>query len=61
MITEREAAKSEDRLSTACRAMGLLSPRAVAREYHVPAEHPWRKPLNWTFLPRENADISTLR
>ena len=27
MITEREAAKSEDRLSTACRATELLSPR----------------------------------
>ena len=30
-------------------------------QYHVPAEHPWRKPWNRTFLYGEKPDISTLR
>src|SRR3982074_138411 len=30
-------------------------------KYHVPAEHPWRKPWNRTFLSCEKPDISTLR
>jgi transposase len=30
-------------------------------KYHVPAEHPWRKPWKRTFLLCEKPDISTLR
>ena len=30
-------------------------------KYHVPAEHPWRKPWKRTFLSCEKPDISTLR
>ena len=30
-------------------------------KYHVPAEHPWRKPWKRTFLPGGKPDISTLR
>src|SRR5450432_1259493 len=30
-------------------------------KYHVPAEHPWRRPWNRTFLLCEKPDISTLR
>jgi transposase len=30
-------------------------------KYHVPANHPWRKPWKRTFLSGENPDISTLR
>jgi hypothetical protein len=30
-------------------------------KYHVPAEHPWRRPWNRTFLPCEKPDIYTLR
>ncbi len=30
-------------------------------KYHVPAEHPWRKPWKRTFLSCTNPDISTLR
>src|SRR5271155_531797 len=30
-------------------------------KYHVPANHPWRKPWNRTFLSGKNPDISTLR
>ena len=30
-------------------------------QYHVPAEHPWRKPWKRTFLSCEKPDISTLR
>src|SRR5271169_902263 len=30
-------------------------------KYHVPADHPWRKPWKRTFLSGENPDISTLR
>ena len=30
-------------------------------KYHVPQEHPWRRPWKRTFLSGENPDISTLR
>src|SRR5467141_283076 len=30
-------------------------------KYHVPADHPWRRPWKRTFLSGENPDISTLR
>jgi hypothetical protein len=30
-------------------------------KYHVPPEHPWRKPWRRTFLSSEKEDISTLR
>ena len=30
-------------------------------KYHVPADHPWRKPWKRTFLSGKNPDISTLR
>jgi len=30
-------------------------------KYHVPADHPWRKPWKRTFLSGEKPDISTLR
>jgi transposase len=33
----------------------------IKPKYHVPAEHPWRRPWKRTFLPGENPDISTLR
>src|ERR1700730_13784750 len=33
----------------------------IKPKYHVPAEHPWRKPWNRTFLSCEKPDISTLR
>src|ERR1017187_503154 len=33
----------------------------IKPKYHVPADHPWRKPWNRTFLYCEKADISTLR
>ena len=33
----------------------------IKPKYHVPAQHPWRKPWNRTFLYCEKADISTLR
>jgi hypothetical protein len=33
----------------------------VKPKYHVPAEHPWRRPWKRTFLSGENPDISTLR
>lgn len=33
----------------------------IKPKYHVPADHPWRKPWKRTFLSCEKADISTLR
>ena len=33
----------------------------IKPKYHVPAEHPWRKPWKRTFLPGGKPDISTLR
>lgn len=33
----------------------------IKPKYHVPAEHPWRKPWNRTFLSCKKPDISTLR
>jgi len=33
----------------------------ITPKYHVPANHPWRKPWKRTFLSGENPDISTLR
>src|ERR1700689_3683011 len=36
-------------------------PKHIKPKYHVPPEHPWRKPWKRTFLPCEKPDISTLR
>jgi hypothetical protein len=33
----------------------------ITPKYHVPADHPWRKPWKRTFLSCEKPDISTLR
>jgi transposase len=33
----------------------------IKPQYHVPADHPWRKPWKRTFLSCEKPDISTLR
>jgi transposase len=33
----------------------------ITPKYHVPAEHPWRRPWKRTFLSCEKPDISTLR
>jgi len=33
----------------------------IKPKYHVPADHPWRRPWKRTFLCREKPDISTLR
>jgi transposase len=33
----------------------------IKPKYHVPADHPWRKPWKRTFLTCEKPDISTLR
>jgi hypothetical protein len=33
----------------------------IKSQYHVPAEHHWRRPWKRTFLSCENPDISTLR
>jgi hypothetical protein len=33
----------------------------IEPKYHVPADHPWRKPWTRTFLSGEEPDISTLR
>jgi transposase len=33
----------------------------IKSKYHVPAEHPWRRPWKRTFLSGGNPDISTLR
>ena len=46
------------------RPPGLADPTPrpkIKPKYHVPAEHPWRKPWKRTFLSCENPDISTLR
>ena len=48
------------------RPAGLAKPRIVAPKeskpkYHVPPEHPWRRPWKRTFLLCEKEDISTLR
>ncbi len=36
-------------------------PEVYKPKYHVPPEHPWRKPWRRTFLRGEKEDISTLR
>jgi transposase len=36
-------------------------PKKIKPPYHVPADHPWRKPWKRTFLSCEKPDISTLR
>jgi hypothetical protein len=33
----------------------------ITPKYHVPADHPWRRPWKRTFLSCEKPDISTLR
>ena len=46
------------------RPPGLADPTPrpkIKPNYHVPAEHPWRKPWKRTFLSCEKPDISTLR
>ena len=46
------------------RPPGLADPTPrpkIKPQYHVPAEHPWRKPWKRTFLSCEKPDISTLR
>lgn len=48
------------------RPPGLAAPKPKAThniktKYHVPADHPWRKPWKRTFLPGTKPDISTLR
>jgi hypothetical protein len=48
------------------RPPGLVEPtprpkNKIKPKYHVPAEHPWRKPWKRTFLCCEKPDISTLR
>jgi transposase len=48
------------------RPPGLAQRRAKPKDkikpkYHVPADHPWRKSWNRTFLSCEKPDISTLR
>ena len=46
------------------RPPGLADPTPrpkIKPKYHVPAEHPWRKPWKRTFLSCEKPDISTLR
>jgi hypothetical protein len=48
------------------RPPGLADPtprpkNKIKPKYHVPAEHPWRKPWKRTFLSCEKPDISTLR
>jgi transposase len=37
------------------------APKEYKPKYHVPPEHPWRKPWRRTFLLGEKPDISTLR
>lgn len=37
------------------------APKVYKPKYHVPPEHPWRKPWRRTFLPGAKPDISTLR
>jgi hypothetical protein len=36
-------------------------PKTIKPKYHVPADHPWRKPWRRTLLSGTNPDISTLR
>ncbi len=36
-------------------------PNKIKPKYHVPANHPWRRPWKRTFLTCEKPDISTLR
>src|SRR6202034_1887200 len=36
-------------------------PNPIKPKYHVPANHPWRKPWRRTLLSGTNPDISTLR
>jgi hypothetical protein len=48
------------------RPAGLAEPspkpeNKIKHKYHVPAEHPWRRPWKRTFLPGGKPDISTLR
>jgi hypothetical protein len=48
------------------RPPGLAEPprkpqNKIKPKYHVPAEHPWRKPWKRTFLNGQKPDISTLR
>jgi transposase len=48
------------------RPAGLAKPipklkNKIKPKYHVPAEHPWRRPWKRTFLSGEKPDISTLR
>jgi hypothetical protein len=48
------------------RPPGLVEPtprpkNKIKPKYHVPAEHPWRKPWKRTFICCEKPDISTLR
>ena len=47
------------------RPPGPAKPKAQPKEfkpkYHVPQDHPWRRPWKRTFLSGENPDISTLR
>jgi transposase len=48
------------------RPPGLVEPKARPKteskpKYHVPADHPWRRPWKRTFLSGEKPDISTLR
>ena len=46
------------------RPPGLADPTPrpkIKPKYHVPADHPWRKPWKRTFLSCEKPDISTLR
>jgi hypothetical protein len=37
------------------------TPNQIKPKYHVPAQHPWRRPWKRTFLSGEKPDISTLR
>jgi len=37
------------------------APKVYKPKYHVPPDHPWRKPWRRTFLLSEKPDISTLR
>src|ERR1700674_821510 len=40
---------------------GAKPKNKITTKYHVPADHPWRKPWKRTFLSCEKPDISTLR
>jgi len=39
----------------------VKAPKEIKPKYHVPADHPWRRPWKRTFLSCEKPDISTLR